>query len=792
MVDSISRIASALESAKVITREAAAVASSKLGESSYTHYSEGIAPEQLRDLLNSRNSREVKDGLRRIIAIMASGDGSIDVETYFSDVVKNITFGDAKIKTLVCIYLQRFAEGDSNLALLSINSLQKTLTDGDPEIRALSIKALADIKVPSLYPIVLHSLRKAVSDPSASVRSEVSFAILRLFIARSDEFAEELLQLLEQLLSDADPQVLSSAIVVFQECFPERLDLLHSHFRYFCSQLDRMDPFSQAALITLLIRYSKTFLPRPKVVNASSETGESIPLPDKYNEISFPVYDTEIHPDLGLFLKSLEKLVYSSNATVLLATSNAFLQLATPVQFKKSRLPQALIRAVCSSSNPSVQITLLESCCLLSSIDPTLFLPYVKKFFVLPSDDATLGSLKIKILSILITESNVKLIVKELKYIISNSKSSELVIAATNSLAVCATLSPGWEAYIIKGLISNMEIDKLPTAVLGSYVDVVRVLVQRNPKRHLSRIMKLVKVLDVRKALSDNARASVVSIVGEIAAFEYKICPDILRKLARTFAYEGPETRCQILLLSAKLLSYEIERFKAEQPEETYDFNQSRVAQICQYVVHLAGFDEEFDIRDRARAISSLYDTGKYEIATLLFQAPKPSPKMTLINDDMEMGDHSVQHFGAPGLDKSVVEYYKMIPWNSEEPHATDDLRKPATLKDYSRYTSSLSGSFKSGSKSSVTNVTQESPASISHTSLGSNQGKKYRLQTLDEFFSDIPSSRTTKKKIIIQEESSSEEDESDEAVSADDVDEDSTDQSSSSSSSSMPVHNVM
>ncbi|QLQ77817.1 hypothetical protein HG537_0A00640 [Torulaspora globosa] len=789
MVDSINRIATALESAKVITREAAAVATSKLGESSYRHYSEGIAPEQLRELLNSRNSREVKDGLRRIIAIIASGEGPIDVETYFSDVVKNITFGEAKIKTLVCIYLQRFAESDPNLALLSINSLQKTLIDGDPEIKALSIKALADIRVSSLHPIVLHSLKKAVSDSSGSVRSEVGFAILKLFIARSDEFAEELLQLLDQLLSDADPQVVSSAVLVLHECFPERLDLLHSHFRYFCSVLHRMDPFAQAAVIDLLIRYCKMFLPRPKVVNSSSETGESVPLPDKYNEILFPVYDTEIHPDLDLFLKSLERLVYSSNATVLLATSNAFLQLATPAQFKKSRLPQALVRAVSSSSNLGVQIILLQSICLLSSIDPTLFLPYVKKFFVLPSDDATVGSLKIKILSILTNESNVKFMVKELKYIISNSKSSALVIAATNSLAVCAMLSPGWEAYIIKGLISNMEIDKLPTAVLGSYVDVIRVLVQRNPKRHLSSIMKLVKVLDARKALSDNARASVVSIVGEIAAFEYKICPDILRKLAGTFAYEGSETRCQILLLSAKLLSYEIEKFKEEQPNETYDFSQSRIAQICQSVVHLASFDEDFDIRDRARAISSLYDTGKYEIATLLFQAPKPSPKMTLINDDMEVGDHIVQQLGDPGLDKFVMEYYKMIPWNDEESNDTDDLRNPATLKDYSRYASSLSGSFTSGSKSSATHIKQESPAGISHTPLASHQGKKYRLQTLDEFFSDIPSTRATKKKIIIQEESSSEEDESDETDGADDGDEDSTDQSSSSSSS-ISVHN--
>lgn len=794
MVDSINRIASALESAKVITLEAAAVASSKLGESSYTHYSQGIAPEQLRDLLNSRNAREVKDGLRRIIAIMASGDGSIDVEGYFSDVVKNIIFSDSKIKMLVCIYLQRFAENDPNLALLSINSLQKTLTDGDPETRALSIKALADIKVASLYPIVLHSLKKAVTDSSASVRSEVSLAILKLFIAKNDDIMDELLQLLKDLLSDADPQVLSSAVIVLRECFPERLDLLHSHFRYYCSVLPRMDAFSQAILVTQLIQYSKTYLPRPTVVDTSSGTRESIPLPDRFNEISFPVYDVELHPDLSLFLNSLQGLIYSSNETVLLAASNAFFQLATPVQFKKSRLPQALVRAVSSSSNVGVQVTLLQSCCLLSSVDPTLFLPYVKKFFILPSDDTVVGCLKIRILSILTNESNVKVIVKELKYIISTSKSSALVITATNSLAVCAMLSPGWEAYIIKGLISNMEVDKLPTAVLGSYVDVIRVLVQGNPKQHLTSILKLAKVLDARKALSDNARAGIVWLVGEMAGFEFRICPDILRKLVGSFAYEGPETRCQILLLSAKLLSYDIDKFKTESPEGTYDFGESRIAQICQYIVHLAGFDEDFDIRDRARAISSLFDTGKYEIATLLFQAPKPSPRMTLAGENFDQGESSGQSdFGGSGLDKSVLAYYKMIPWNSEKIDTTDDSRNPATLKDYSRYKSSLSGNFAGTSfKSSAANISQESSVNVSHTTSVPQQGKKYRLQTLDEFFSDVPSTATVpgKKRIIVQEESSteeeeSEEDESEEEDDAEETGEESDSDSSSSSSSS-------
>ena len=88
MVDSLSHLASALESAKSITKEAAAVVSSKLGESSYTQYSQRLSSDQLSAYLNSRNNREVKDAMKRIISVIASGDASLDVEYFFADVLK--------------------------------------------------------------------------------------------------------------------------------------------------------------------------------------------------------------------------------------------------------------------------------------------------------------------------------------------------------------------------------------------------------------------------------------------------------------------------------------------------------------------------------------------------------------------------------------------------------------------------------------------------------------------------------------------------------------------------------
>ena len=54
-----------------------------------------------------------------------------DALPYFADVVKNITNSDPKIRQLVIIYLTKYAEVEPDTALLSINSIQKSLNDKD-------------------------------------------------------------------------------------------------------------------------------------------------------------------------------------------------------------------------------------------------------------------------------------------------------------------------------------------------------------------------------------------------------------------------------------------------------------------------------------------------------------------------------------------------------------------------------------------------------------------------------------------------------------------------------------
>ncbi|CCF57843.1 hypothetical protein KAFR_0D01960 [Kazachstania africana CBS 2517] len=805
MTESIGNIASALESAKAITLEAAAVASSKLGESSYAHYSKSISSQQLRNLLNSRHNREVKDGMKRILSIMASGDdnnnSSLDVESFFADVVKNIGNEDSKVKRMVYVYLSRYADKDPDLALLSINAIQKSLNDTNPDIRALAIKALSDIKISSLCPILAESLRKAITDSSATVRSEVAFALLKLYQWKREEYEEDIHSLLKDLLSDSEPQVISSAILLMRECFSDELDLLHGHFRYYCKIIKQLNSWSQYYLIEILIKYCKKFITRPLVIDTSSEeqdTRETIPLPDEYNTIPFPMYDIKIDDDLRLFLKQLETLRFSSNPLVIFSCCNAFYQLTTSQYFKKSKLPEALIGFLTSASeNEGLKSVILQSILMYSISDSTLFLANMKIFLLFPNDSVSISVLKLKVLSALLNENNVQFILKQLKYYINHYRNERIVLESLNTLLACSNLSIELESHILNWAVINMEskFKILTNDVLNCYINIIRELVQNNPQSHLRVIIKLADILTSDDRLTnDNARAGIIWLFGEISAIEFSVCPDVLRKLIPNFVDEGVEARNQILTLAAKLLSYEVDNLG-----DSFTLDDSRIAKIFAHVSYLCKFDDDFDIRDRARLISSIFDSKKYEIATLLLQAPKPRTRTS------EISSNELQ------IDKDIKSYHQYIAWEAAAENSeveAIDIRESAPLKDYSKYKKSISSDYFMSGRNNIprtfdktysdthrTSTPSPAPAGIavrSNNSFTSGSGQKYKLQSLDEFLSDIPTTTKTRKfdkprKIvrIEEEDTSSEESEydtSDESVD----DEESSDEESSSSSESI------
>jgi AP-3 complex subunit beta len=65
------------------------------------------------------------------------------------------------------------------------------------------------------------------------------------------------------LLRDRSPVSVGCVAVAFNAVCPQRLDLLHGHYRRLCRILVDADEWGQASLMDLLLRYARYMLTKP-------------------------------------------------------------------------------------------------------------------------------------------------------------------------------------------------------------------------------------------------------------------------------------------------------------------------------------------------------------------------------------------------------------------------------------------------------------------------------------------------------------------------------------------------
>src|ERR1700753_3708032 len=148
---------------------------------------------------------------------------------FFSSVVKNVASPNLEMKKLVYIYLIHHAEVEPDLAWLSINTIQKSLSDTNPQVRALALKTMSGIRVPVISQIVSLAIKKGVADMSPLVRKAAALAIPKCYRLDPNTLPQ-LLDYLSTLLGDRQYYVAGAAVTAFMEICPDRFDLIHKHY----------------------------------------------------------------------------------------------------------------------------------------------------------------------------------------------------------------------------------------------------------------------------------------------------------------------------------------------------------------------------------------------------------------------------------------------------------------------------------------------------------------------------------------------------------------------------------
>ncbi|KAI4826061.1 hypothetical protein KUCAC02_021712, partial [Chaenocephalus aceratus] len=560
-------------------------------------------------MLDSNKDSLKLEAMKRIVAMIARGKNASDL---FPAVVKNVACKNIEVKKLVYVYLVRYAEEQQDLALLSISTFQRGLKDPNQLIRASALRVLSSIRVTIIVPIMMLAIKEAASDMSPYVRKTAAHAIPKLY-SLDPEQKDQLIEVIEKLLADKTTLVAGSVVMAFEEVCPERIELIHKNYRKLCNLLIDVEEWGQVVIINMLTRYARTQFLNPNMNESFLEEGSDKTFygsdedsdeeeEDKDKKAEAPMVKRKpyvMDPDHRLLLRNTKPLLQSRNAAL-------YFHLAPKAEI--GVIAKALVRLLRSHSE--VQYVVLQNVATMSIKRRGMFEPYLKSFYIRSTDPTQIKILKLEVLTNLANETNISTILREFQTYIK-SMDKDFVAATIQAIGRCATNIGEVRDTCLNGLVQLLS--NRDELVVAESVVVIKKLLQMQPEKHSDIIKHMAKLTDNIQV--PMARASILWLIGEYCEHVPKIAPDVLRKMAKSFTNEEDIVKLQIINLAAKL----------------YLTNSKQTKLLTQYVLNLAKYDQNYDIRDRARFIRQLIvpteksgALSKY--AKKLFLAIKPAP----------------------------------------------------------------------------------------------------------------------------------------------------------------------
>ncbi|KAL3116037.1 hypothetical protein niasHT_007337 [Heterodera trifolii] len=602
----------------------------------------------LKAMLDSNRENIKMDAMRRIINMVARGR---DVSELFAAVVKNVAVKNLELKKLVYVYLVRYAEEQQDLALLSISTFQRALKDPNQLIRASALRVLSSIRVQMISPVVMLAIREAIRDMSPYVRKVAAHAIPKLF-ALDYELQPQLIECIDNLL----------AVYAFEETCPDRLDLLHRHFRLFCRALADLDEWGQVVMIGLLTRYARTQFTSPfKKAETNDEQKELYSSGEESEEKDcgrqFQNEQMHLDPDYNLLIASVRPLLQSRNPAVVMAVAQLFFHIAPHAQLVA--VPRALVRLLRGPTEVQyvVLVNIATICATrqaeeLFAINKNLFQPFLKSFFVRNSDTIHVKRMKLYVLSSLVTEANVQLVVRELQAYLQMTDIAETAI---DTIGRCALAVPSASETCLSCLIRLISTSGNDQIVCASVVVLKRLLHADAPMGLLKKMFRLINTVK-----APMARSCILWLVGTHIDKVPKLAPDLLRIVAKTFCEEADFVKLQALNLAVRIWAIDSEN------------REGKCALLIKYVFQLARYDRSYDIRDRCRFLRNFLfdkDQNSLKFPLDIFLQERPAPAVN--NSFTDRAEHFQLGTLSHLLNQKCNGYTELPDFPSEQPDPT-------------------------------------------------------------------------------------------------------------------------
>ncbi|CAJ1973844.1 unnamed protein product [Sphenostylis stenocarpa] len=479
---------------------------------------------QLRQLAGSRApgaDDSKRDLFKKVISNMTIG---IDVSSLFGEMVMCSATSDIVLKKMCYLYVGNYAKVNPDLALLTINFLQRDCKDEDPMIRGLALRSLCSLRVANLVEYLVGPLGSGLKDNNSYVRMVAVIGVLKLYhISASTCIDADFPATLKHLmLNDPDTQVVANCLSALQEIWTSESSTSEEAAR------EREMLLSKPIVYHLLNR-----------IKEFSEWAQCLVLELVSNYI--PSDNSEIFDIMNL----LEDRLQHANGAVVLATVKLFLQLTLSMadvhQQVYERIKAPLLTQV-SSGSPEQSYAVLSHLHLLVMRAPYIFSSDYKHFYCQYNEPSYVKKLKLEMLTAVANESNTYEIVTELCEYAANV---DIPIARESIRAVGKIALQQYDVNaIVDRLLQFLEMEK--DYVTSEALVLVKDLLRKYPQWSQDCIA-VVGNISSKNVQEPKAKAALIWMLGEYSQ-DMHDAPYVLESLVENWDEEhSSEVRLHLL-----------------------------------------------------------------------------------------------------------------------------------------------------------------------------------------------------------------------------------------------------
>ena len=342
---------------------------------------------------------------------------NIDLSSLFADVLMNAATSDVATKKMLYHYIGVYSDkgkGSEELAMMTINTLQKDTKHEDPTIRGLAIRSMTSLRSKRLIEYLIECVKEGLRDEHPYARKAACLGCLKVYrlccSSSSSSSSEDdvntfndsgILETVEKLLlEDRDANVVANALVTIVEVFGESDARLQN-----------------AALLTALTNKIRDFGELSQHLVLKLTYNYAVLANDANNSKRIPSLPDDVKYQ---WMNSLESRISSPNTSIALATSRIFLELSKNDPLTHQRVyerikPSLLTLATAQTSGIETSAVVWAHLKLLAYRAPIAFVTDYKSFYVrVNADSFEIKRCKLRTLSLITDAQNCANIVEEL------------------------------------------------------------------------------------------------------------------------------------------------------------------------------------------------------------------------------------------------------------------------------------------------------------------------------------------------------------------------------------------